>query len=124
MSDGLDLGEIRSSAEAGFCFTPEPVLALLSRLEQAEARVKLLESGIVSEFVVTSVHSARAIGTAVSGISEALLKFGYDGLTERLEQAEQDRVKLRNRLDAMRRQRDGYQNQLRKAQTNQGENND
>ena len=45
-------------------------------------------------------------------------------LITRLEQAEQDRVKLRNRLDAMRRQRDGYQNQLRKAQTNQGENNE
>ena len=43
-------------------------------------------------------------------------------LIERLEQAEQDRVKLRNRLDAMRRQRDGYRNQLRKARTNQGEN--
>lgn len=37
-------------------------------------------------------------------------------LLSRLEQAEQDRVKLRNRLDAMRRQRDGYQNQLRKAE--------
>lgn len=45
-------------------------------------------------------------------------------LITRLEQAEQDRVKLRNRLDAMRRQRDGYQNQIRKAQTNQGENNE
>ena len=43
-------------------------------------------------------------------------------LLTRLEQAEQDRVKLRNRLDAMRRQRDGYRNQLRKARTNQGEN--
>lgn len=43
-------------------------------------------------------------------------------LLSRLERAEQDRVKLRNRLDAMRRQRDGYQNQLRKARTNQGEN--
>lgn len=98
------------------------VLALITRLEQAEARVKLLESGIVSELVVTSVNSARAIVTAVYDISEALLKLGYDGLTERLEQAEQDRVKLRNRLDAMRRQRDGYRNQLRKARTNQGEN--
>lgn len=37
-------------------------------------------------------------------------------LVERLEQAEQDRVKLRNRLDAMRRQRDGYRNQLRKTE--------
>ncbi|MGP5023195.1 hypothetical protein ACTXIU_16610 [Glutamicibacter arilaitensis] len=37
-------------------------------------------------------------------------------LITRLEQAEQDRVKLRNRLDAMRRQRDGYQNQLRGAE--------
>ncbi|PMQ19317.1 hypothetical protein [Glutamicibacter arilaitensis] len=39
-----------------------------------------------------------------------------DELLSRLEQAEQDRVKLRNRLDAMRRQRDGYQNQIRKAE--------
>lgn len=39
-----------------------------------------------------------------------------DELLSRLEQAEQDRVKLRNRLDAMRRQRDGYQNQLRKTE--------
>lgn len=31
---------------------------------------------------------------------------------------------FRRRLDAMRRQRDGYRNQLRKARTNQGENND
>ncbi|MQP51172.1 hypothetical protein GEO19_22475 [Escherichia coli OP50] len=45
-------------------------------------------------------------------------------LLSRLEQAEQDRVKLRNRLDAMRRQRDGYRNQIRKARTNQGENNE
>ena len=37
-------------------------------------------------------------------------------LITRLEQAEQDRVKLRNRLDAMRRQRDGYQNQIRKTE--------
>lgn len=44
-------------------------------------------------------------------------------LLSRLEQAEEDRVKLRNRFDAMRRQRDGYRNQLRKARTNQGENN-
>ena len=64
MTSELDLDEIRSSAEAGFCFTPEPVLAILFRLEQAE----------------------------------------------------QDRVKLRNRLDAMRRQRDGYQNQIRRAE--------
>lgn len=64
MTSELDLDEIRSSAEAGFCFTPEPVLALITRLEQVE----------------------------------------------------QDRVKLRNRLDAMRRQRDGYQNQLRKTE--------
>lgn len=37
-------------------------------------------------------------------------------LITRLEQAERDRVKLRNRLDAMRRQRDGYRNQLRRAE--------
>ena len=37
-------------------------------------------------------------------------------LIDRLEQAEQDRVKLRNRLDAMRRQRDGYQAQACKAE--------
>ncbi|KUM31608.1 hypothetical protein AQ436_00260 [Arthrobacter sp. EpRS66] len=37
-------------------------------------------------------------------------------LLSRLEQAELDRVKLRNRLDAMRRQRDGYRNQLRKTE--------
>ena len=37
-------------------------------------------------------------------------------LIDRLEQAEQDRDKLRNRLDAMRRQRDGYQAQARKAE--------
>lgn len=37
-------------------------------------------------------------------------------LLSRLEQAEQDRVKLRNRLDATRRQRDGYRNQIRKAE--------
>lgn len=105
-------------------FDPPTVLALLSRLEQAEARVKLLESGIVSELATTSVNAAQTIGSEVSWISEAILKMGYAGLTEQLEQAEQDRVKLRNRLDAMRRQRDGYRNQLRKAQTNQGENNE
>ena len=43
---------------------------------------------------------------------------------ERLEQAERVCAKLKNRLDAMRRHRDGYRNQLRKAQTNQGENNE
>lgn len=37
-------------------------------------------------------------------------------LLSRLEQAEQDRVNLTNRLDAMRRQRDGYRNQLRKTE--------
>lgn len=37
-------------------------------------------------------------------------------LLSRLEQAEQDRDKLMNRLDAMRRQRDGYRNQLRKTE--------
>ncbi|TFH57309.1 hypothetical protein [Glutamicibacter arilaitensis] len=36
-------------------------------------------------------------------------------LIERLEQAEQDCVKLRNRLDAMRRQRDGYRHHARVA---------
>jgi len=40
MSAELDLDEVRSSAEAGFCFTSEPVLALLSRLEQAEQAVQ------------------------------------------------------------------------------------
>ena len=94
----------------------DELIAVLSRLEQAEARVKLLESGIVADLVITSVHSARAIGTTVSGIADQLLKLGYDGLTERLEHTEQDRVKLRNRLDAMRRQRDGYRNQLRKTE--------
>lgn len=37
-------------------------------------------------------------------------------LLNRLEQAERDRVKLRHRLDAMRRQRDGYRHQLRKTE--------
>ncbi|WP_190264845.1 hypothetical protein [Glutamicibacter nicotianae] len=112
----LDLASERRLYEAGIRPSTAIGLLLLSRLEQAEARVKLLESGIVADLVITSVHSARAIGATVSGISEALLKLGYDGLTERLEQAEQDRDKLRNRLDAMRRQRDGYRNQLRKTE--------
>ena len=36
----LDLDEIRSSAEAGFVFRPTTVLALLTRLEQAEQQAK------------------------------------------------------------------------------------
>lgn len=60
----------------------------------------------------------------LAGIVESIISKHTEERAARLEQAEQDRVKLRNRLDAMRRQRDGYQNQLRKAQTNQGENND
>lgn len=43
----------------------------------------------------------------------------YDEASEvltRLEQAERVCDKLRNRLDAMRRQRDGYRNQLRKTE--------
>lgn len=112
----IDLKSERRIYEAGIRPSAEIGLALITRLEQAEARVKVLESGIVADLVTTSVHSASAIGVTVSGISGELLNLGYDGLTERLEQAERDRDKLMNRLDAMRRQRDGYRNQLRKTE--------
>ena len=85
MSD-LDLDELRATYDHP---ADKSVIEVIDRLEQAEARVKLLESGIVADLVITSVHSASAIGTMVSDISGELLKLGYAGLTERLEKAEQ-----------------------------------
>ncbi|QEP06155.1 hypothetical protein [Glutamicibacter sp. ZJUTW] len=52
----------------------------------------------------------------LAGIVESIISKRTADLTTRLEQAEQDRVKLRNRFDAMCRQRDGYRNQLRKTE--------
>lgn len=85
----FDLDELRATYDHP---TDRSVIELIDRLEQAELN---LERALrVSKFLVSSL------------IKES----------QRANEAEQDRVKLRNRLDAMRRQRDGYQNQLRKTE--------
>lgn len=81
--------------------------------------------GCCEEYTRLSVYSGTNQGEVVASEVTALRNAAYFdsfdplavlALLSRLEQAEQDSDKLRNRLDAMRRQRDGYRNQLRRAE--------
>lgn len=94
VANGIRQGHDEGKATATHIatFDPPTVLALLSSLEQAEQ------------------HLDAAL--------EANKRWAHRSSRERSElfKAEQNRVKLRNRLDAMRRQRDAYQNQLRKTE--------
>lgn len=105
-------GVTREDAQHIATFDPPTVLRLLDLVE-SEAEYAELNPKLAAIL--------RGTAKALKGEPEPLISHSWHDLAEvatelitRLEQAEQDRVKLRNRLDAMRRQRDGYQAQARK----------
>ncbi|MGO4298280.1 hypothetical protein [Glutamicibacter sp. MCAF14] len=108
-----------SPVEAEFIatFDPPTVLALLSRVEKAERSCRLLGKIIERDGknLVELTNSQDIIAEDGDGDWEVVWERAQE-MKGRLEQAERVCVKLRNRLDAMRRQRDGYQAQARKAE--------
>lgn len=75
---------------ADWC-TPDAVLALLERVEAAEAKA----SREVADIVRVSAVTYEATQQAMSVTAEVLAKMGYEGLTKRLSAAEQALQRVR-----------------------------